>query len=76
MNNLLQENGVQLVSLLHLSLWCLLPSPGTHNRLLCARPSECCEMAGQWDSCVVRMGGWWGRKGVEVWTEEGEGGRL
>lgn len=59
---------------LHLSLRCLLPSPCTHNRLLCARPSECCEMAGQWDRCVVRTGGWWLRKGVEVRTEGGRRG--
>lgn len=58
-----QENWAEYVSLLHLSPWCLLPSPCTHNRLLCARPSECCEMAGQWDSCVVRTGGLLGEEG-------------
>lgn len=41
----------------------------THNRLLCARPSECCEAAGRWDGCGVRTGGWWVRRAVEASTE-------
>lgn len=55
--------NTEFISALHIIfLWCsdcILPSAvslHTHNRLLCARPAECCEMAGQWDSCMVRMG--------------------
>lgn len=54
-----------------LTEYCLLPSPSTHNRSLCARPAECCEMAGQWNSCMVRMGvGVWGRVEARKMKEE------
>lgn len=77
-----------LVSALHsLFLRCsdciLLSAVSSHTIGLCVHGrQECCEMAGQWDSCRVRMGGWCVRKGVEAprmkkrrWRSGAEGRR-